>query len=139
MRRLNRQTRYSKPTLAEFGPALRFAAFSLPASVAPAQPTRRMLVSPIAQCLSHPTFYQPGVVSGPGLGNPPGMRWLGLNIKGFGIHGTNRPASAGKNASHSCMRLKNSDGEDLFACVRVGDRGSLLAKRIEEPRMNRRK
>ena len=91
-----------------------------------------MLVSLMAQCLSHPTFYQPGVVSGPGPGNLPGRRWLGLNIKGFGIHGTNRPASAGKNAAHSCIRLKNSDGEDLFARVRVGDRGSLLAERIEE-------
>ncbi len=45
----------------------------------------------IAKRLSNPTYYKPGVVIGPGPGNPLGTRWLGLNIKGFGIHGTNRP------------------------------------------------
>ena len=86
----------------------------------------------IAQRLSNPTYYQPGVVIGPGPGNPLGTRWMGLNVKGFGIHGTNRPSSIGKNASHGCIRLKNSDVEDLFARVRVGDRVSLLAERTEE-------
>jgi L,D-transpeptidase catalytic domain len=86
----------------------------------------------IAQRLSNPTYYKPGVVIGPGPGNPLGTRWMGLNVKGFGIHGTNRPSSVGKNASHGCIRLKNSDVEDLFARVRVGDRVSLLAERTEE-------
>jgi len=86
----------------------------------------------IVQRLENPTYFRPGVVIGPGSSNPLGTRWMGLNVKGFGIHGTNRPASVGKNASHGCVRLRNRDMEDLFARVRVGDRVSLLAERTTE-------
>ena len=86
----------------------------------------------IAQRLENPTYYKPGVVIGPGKDNPLGPRWIGLDVKGFGIHGTNRPDSIGKNASHGCIRLRNRDIEDLFARVRVGDRVSLIAERTEE-------
>jgi hypothetical protein len=86
----------------------------------------------IAQRLENPGYYKPGVVVAPGQGNPLGTRWMGLNVKGFGIHGTNRPGSIGKNASHGCIRLRNSDIEDLFARVQVGDHVSLIAERTEE-------
>lgn len=86
----------------------------------------------IAQRLENPTYYKPGVVIGPGKDNPLGTRWMGLDVKGFGIHGTNRPDSIGKNASHGCIRLWNRDIEDLFARVQVGDRVSLVAERTEE-------
>jgi lipoprotein-anchoring transpeptidase ErfK/SrfK len=86
----------------------------------------------IVQRLENPGYYKPGVVIAPGKGNPLGTRWMGLNVKGFGIHGTNRPDSIGKNASHGCIRLRNSDIEDLFARVQVGDRVSLIAERNDE-------
>ncbi|HYA78717.1 MAG TPA: L,D-transpeptidase [Candidatus Bathyarchaeia archaeon] len=86
----------------------------------------------IVRRLENPTYYKPGVVIGPGANNPLGPRWIGLNIKGFGIHGTNRPDSIGKNASHGCIRLRNSDVEDLFARVQVGDHVSLVAERSDE-------
>jgi len=86
----------------------------------------------IVQRLENPTYYKPGVVIGPGASNPLGPRWIGLNVKGFGIHGTNRPESIGKHASHGCIRLRNSDIEDLFARVQVGDRVSLIPERNEE-------
>jgi lipoprotein-anchoring transpeptidase ErfK/SrfK len=86
----------------------------------------------IAQRLENPGYYKPGVVIGPGAANPLGTRWMGLNVKGFGIHGTNRPGSVGKSASHGCIRLRNRDAEDLFARVQVGDRVSLIAERDEE-------
>jgi len=86
----------------------------------------------IVQRLENATYYKPGVMIGPGAENPLGPRWIGLNIKGFGIHGTNRPKSIGKNASHGCIRLSNSDITDLFARVRVGDRVSLIAERTDE-------
>ena len=86
----------------------------------------------IALRLENPTYYKPGVVIGPGKDNPLGPRWIGLDVKGFGIHGTNRPDSIGKNASHGCIRLRNRDIEDLFARVQVGDRVSLIAERTEE-------
>lgn len=86
----------------------------------------------IARRLENPTYYHPGVVIGPGKANPLGPRWIGLNIQGFGIHGTNRPGSIGKNASHGCIRLRNHDIDDLFARVQVGDRVSLISERTDE-------
>jgi lipoprotein-anchoring transpeptidase ErfK/SrfK len=86
----------------------------------------------IAQRLENPTYYKPGVVIGPGSGNPLGPRWIGLDVKGFGIHGTNRPDSIGKSASHGCVRLRNRDIKDLFARVKVGDHVSLVAERTDE-------
>jgi lipoprotein-anchoring transpeptidase ErfK/SrfK len=71
--------------------------------------------------LSRPTYFHPGKVIAPGPSNPLGTRWLGLNIKGFGIHGTNVPSSIGKNSSHGCIRMRNRDIEELFALVQVGD------------------
>jgi lipoprotein-anchoring transpeptidase ErfK/SrfK len=86
----------------------------------------------IVRRLENPGYYHPGTIVAPGTGNPLGTRWIGLNIKGFGIHGTNRPRSIGKNASHGCIRLRNHDVEDLFARVQVGDRVSLVAERTDE-------
>ena len=86
----------------------------------------------IARRLENPTYYKPGVMIGPGAGNPLGTRWVGLNVKGFGIHGTNRPDSIGHDASHGCIRLRNRDIEELFARVKVGDRVSLIAEHTDE-------
>ena len=86
----------------------------------------------IAHRLENPTYYHRGAVIGPGANNPLGPRWIGLNIPGFGIHGTNHPDSIGKNASHGCIRLRNRDIQDLFARVKVGDRVSFIAERNDE-------
>src|SRR5215469_10979923 len=86
----------------------------------------------IAERLENPTYYSPGVVIEPGAGNPLGTRWMGLNIKGFGIHGTNSPDSIGHNASHGCIRLRNRDVEELFVRLKVGDRVSVIAERSDE-------
>ena len=55
-----------------------------------------------------------------GKDNPLGTRWMGLDIKGFGIHGTNAPTSIGKSASHGCIRMHIKDVEELFQQVSVG-------------------
>jgi hypothetical protein len=49
-----------------------------------------------------------------------GTRWLGLSLKGFGIHGTNVPSSIGRKASHGCIRMRNRDIEELFELIQVG-------------------
>jgi len=51
-----------------------------------------------------------------------GTRWMGLNVPWgkFGIHGTNKPNSIGYNASAGCIRMKNSDVEDLYKYVKHG-------------------
>ena len=39
---------------------------------------------------------------------------------GYGIHGTDEPASIGHSASHGCVRLRNEDIETLYQMVPVG-------------------
>lgn len=82
--------------------------------------------------LENPTYYHKGVVVGPGAANPLGNRWIGLNEKGYGIHGTNAPKSIGKAASHGCIRMAKNDLEELFAQVRPGDEVQIHGERNEE-------
>jgi len=82
--------------------------------------------------LTSPTYYHPGKVIGPGADNPLGTRWMGLNLKGFGIHGTNIPNSIGKAASHGCLRMAKKDLEELFELVQVGDVVVIRGERDEE-------
>lgn len=53
-------------------------------------------------------------------GGPYGTRWLGLSIKGYGIHGTNAPESIGTAASNGCIRMFNRDIEELFDITNTG-------------------
>jgi hypothetical protein len=39
---------------------------------------------------------------------------------GYGIHGTNNPASIGQAVSHGCIRLRNEDVTQLYHMVTVG-------------------
>lgn len=79
-----------------------------------------------------PAWYQPGRLVPPGPGNPLGPRWIGLSQKGYGIHGTNSPRSIGAAKSHGCIRMRNSDVEELFELVAVGDQVELRAEKTEE-------
>lgn len=51
-----------------------------------------------------------------------GTRWMGLNIPWgrYGIHGTNKPYSIGSPSSAGCIRMLNSDVEDLYNKVTYG-------------------
>jgi len=80
----------------------------------------------------NPVYYHPGEVIPAGPDNPVGPRWIGLNIKGYGIHGTNEPRLIGRDVSHGCIRLRNRDVKRLFARVRVGDVVELHAARDAE-------
>lgn len=85
----------------------------------------------IVQRLVRPTYYAPGVIIPAGPQNPLGPRWIGLNLKSYGIHGTNQPRSIGRNESHGCIRMRNRDVAQLFEMVRVGDVVELHAERDE--------
>jgi lipoprotein-anchoring transpeptidase ErfK/SrfK len=82
--------------------------------------------------VANPTYYKPGTVVAPGPANPIGTRWIGLNLKGYGIHGTDRPRSIGYAKSHGCIRLRNRDVERLFEQVRAGDVVELIGDRTDE-------
>lgn len=114
-----------KLAVLENGSVIRKFDVAVGASISPT-PTGEFVV---VHRLSNPTYYHPGVVIPPGPDNPIGTRWLGLNHKGFGIHGTNAPTSIGKPASHGCIRLRNRDMEKLFAILRIGDRVEIRGER----------
>lgn len=86
----------------------------------------------IVDALENPTWYGKGKVVPPGKDCPIGTRWLGLSRKGYGIHGTNVPASIGRNVSHGCIRLRNRDVEELFTMVAAGDQVELYGERNQE-------
>jgi lipoprotein-anchoring transpeptidase ErfK/SrfK len=86
----------------------------------------------ITNRVTNPTYYHPGVVIPAGRNNPIGPRWIGLNRKGYGIHGTNEPRSVGKAASHGCIRLRNGDIKLLFAMVSTGDAVEIRAERDQQ-------
>ena len=57
-----------------------------------------------------------------GPNSPVGVVWMGLNLPGYGIHGTPRPESIGNAESHGCFRLANWNAARLFAMCRSGTR-----------------
>jgi lipoprotein-anchoring transpeptidase ErfK/SrfK len=58
----------------------------------------------------------------PGKDNPLGSRWMGLSLKGYGIHGTNVQSSVGNPVSHGCFRMRKHDVEELYGLMQVGDK-----------------
>ncbi|MBI4474068.1 MAG: L,D-transpeptidase family protein [Acidobacteria bacterium] len=56
----------------------------------------------------------------PSQENPLGLYYLALSAPGFGIHGTNKPASIYSFQTHGCIRLHPDDIADLFPRVAVG-------------------
>lgn len=53
-----------------------------------------------------------------------GTRWMGLDVPWgkYGIHGTNKPGSIGSNLSAGCIRMRNSDVEELYDIVKHNTR-----------------
>ncbi len=86
----------------------------------------------IARRVKNPIYSHDGKTVLPGPGNPVGTRWMGLSLKGYGIHGTNEPKSIGKAASHGCIRMAKKDLEEMYAMVSVGDTVELVGQRNEE-------
>ena len=71
--------------------------------------------------------YLPRFVAG-GPGNPLGARAMYLGHSDYRIHGTNDPTTIGKFVSSGCIRLTNTDVEDLFNRVKVGAKVVVLPK-----------
>jgi len=86
----------------------------------------------IVSRVTNPTYYRRGTVIPSGKDNPVRTRWVGLNLKGYGIHGTNAPRSIGRAASHGCIRLRNRDMERLFTMLRIGDAVQIRGERDEQ-------
>ena len=72
--------------------------------------------------LLNPPWYKPGggLIPFGDPGNLLGTRWMGINLPGYGIHGTWEPETVGKQSSAGCIRLQNQDVEELFKIVGIG-------------------
>jgi LysM repeat protein len=67
-----------------------------------------------------PTYYGPeGVLPHDDPNNPLGKRWIDIGDS-YGIHGTIDPASIGKNESRGCIRMLNSDVEEVYDFLVIG-------------------
>jgi lipoprotein-anchoring transpeptidase ErfK/SrfK len=73
----------------------------------------------IIEKIVNPPWYKPGggIVPAGSPENILGTRWLGINKEGYGIHGTTDPKSLGKQVTAGCVRMSNTDVEELFGIV----------------------
>jgi len=57
-----------------------------------------------------------------------GTRWIGFEppYSEYGIHGTTDPKSIGKNITQGCIRMRNSDIEELYAIVPIGSEVTII-------------
>ncbi|NQU12463.1 L,D-transpeptidase family protein, partial [bacterium] len=49
-----------------------------------------------------------------------GTHWLGLNVPGYGIHGTWETNAIGRQSTAGCIRLLNEDVAELYTLLPVG-------------------
>jgi len=71
--------------------------------------------------LANPTWFKAGAVVPAGSPeNVLGTRWMGFDLAGYGIHGTTEPKELGKQVTQGCIRLSNSDVEELYTIIPTG-------------------
>jgi hypothetical protein len=74
----------------------------------------------VTVALEKPTWYWRGEAIPPGPENGLGDWFIGINKRGYGLHGTNEPPSIGTAASHGCVRMYNDDAGELVKMVSPG-------------------
>jgi lipoprotein-anchoring transpeptidase ErfK/SrfK len=71
--------------------------------------------------LTDPVWFNRGVVVPPeSPQNVLGSRWLGFDVPGYGIHGTIEPETIGSQITAGCVRMRNSDVEELYSLIPLG-------------------
>ncbi|MGE5607539.1 MAG: L,D-transpeptidase [Bacteroidota bacterium] len=79
-----------------------------------------------------PTWYPEGKPAvPPGPDNPLGKYWMGLNNKGYGIHGNSAAWSIGSPASKGCFRMDNLEIEELFSFIPIGTLVKVIYKTVQ--------
>ncbi len=72
----------------------------------------------------------PSVVP-PGPENPLGSHAMRLSLPSVLIHGTNKPWSIGRRATHGCIRLYPEDIRRLFRLVRNGEKVTIVRQPVK--------
>jgi len=79
--------------------------------------------------LIDPVWYTQGaIVAADSPENVLGTRWMGLTTEepGYGIHGTIEPESIGYQRTEGCVRLINTEVEELFSMVPIGTKVTVI-------------
>jgi len=75
----------------------------------------------ITNKLVDPTWFKAGMVlAADSPNNILGPRWMGLDLKGYGIHGTVEPDKLGQQVSEGCIRMRNDELIELYDIVPAG-------------------
>jgi LysM repeat protein len=79
--------------------------------------------------IADPTYYGPegGSIAHDNPKNPLGERWIDIG-DGYGIHGTIEPESIGKKESRGCIRMLNSDVEEVYDFLVIGSEVKIVHK-----------
>ncbi len=81
----------------------------------------------IVNKLPNPTWFKAGAIVPPSSpDNVLGSRWLGIDVPGYGIHGTVEPQSLGRQVTQGCVRMANSEVEELYDIVPVGTEVTII-------------
>ncbi len=81
----------------------------------------------IVNKLPRPTWFKAGAVVPAGSPeNILGSCWLGFDLAGYGIHGTTDPGSLGQQVTQGCVRMSNSDVEELYIIVPMGTEVTII-------------
>jgi lipoprotein-anchoring transpeptidase ErfK/SrfK len=77
--------------------------------------------------LENPAWFHAGAIVPPDSpDNILGTRWLGFDKAGYGIHGTTLPETIGTQSSKGCIRMKNSDVEELYDLLPLGTKAMVI-------------
>lgn len=75
----------------------------------------------ITDRLVNPTWFKESkVVPAGDPENILGTRWMGINLAGYGIHGTTEPQSLGSQVTQGCVRMSNPEVEELYIIIPTG-------------------
>lgn len=87
--------------------------------------------------LTDPVWYKNGaVVAAESPDNVLGTRWMGISVKGYGIHGTMQSETIGGQVTEGCVRMYNSDVEELYSILPVGAEVTIADSIEEEQKQN---
>ncbi|MDO8489541.1 MAG: L,D-transpeptidase family protein [Candidatus Omnitrophota bacterium] len=81
----------------------------------------------IVNKLTNPTWFKAGaIVPAQSPENVLGTRWMGFDLAGYGIHGTTEPKELGKQVTQGCVRLNNTEVEELYSIIPVGTEVTII-------------
>jgi lipoprotein-anchoring transpeptidase ErfK/SrfK len=75
----------------------------------------------VEEKMVRPVWYKVGAVVDPDSQEYElGERWIGLSVKGYGIHGTSDESTIGKQITRGCVRMHNKDVIELYDIIPSG-------------------